>query len=54
MPNIGSGAKLTFPAIMLGIVFVVLIVGAVMGNRFGERARARSPASPSCCCWRRS
>jgi ABC-type spermidine/putrescine transport system permease subunit I len=38
MPNIGSGAKITFPAIILGIVFVVLIGGAVMGNRFGRYA----------------
>ena len=36
MPNIGSGVSFTFPAIVLGILFVVLILGAVMGNRFGE------------------
>ena len=30
--------KITFPAIILGIVFVVLILGAVMGNRFGKCA----------------
>jgi ABC-type spermidine/putrescine transport system permease subunit I len=39
MPNIGSGAKVTFPAILLGIAFVVLILGAVMGSKLGERAR---------------
>ena len=39
MPNIGSGVSISFPAILLGIVFVVLILGAVMGSRFGEHAR---------------
>ena len=39
MPNIGSGVSVSFPAILLGIVFVVLILGAVMGSRFGEHAR---------------
>jgi spermidine/putrescine transport system permease protein len=38
MPNIGSGVSFTFPAIILGIVFVVLIMGAVMGSHFGDRA----------------
>ena len=37
MPNIGSGVSFTFPAILLGIAFVGLILGAVMGTRFGER-----------------
>ena len=36
MPNIGSGVSITFPAIVLGVAFVVLILGAVMGTRFGE------------------
>jgi spermidine/putrescine transport system permease protein len=37
MPNLGSGISVTFPAIVLGVLFVVLIMGAVMGSRFGER-----------------
>ena len=38
MPNIGSGWSFTFPAIILGVLFVVLILGAVMGSKFGEHA----------------
>ena len=54
MPNIGSGASITFPAIVLGVLFVVLILGAVMGTRFGEYGGTDHRRVRSCCCWRRS
>jgi spermidine/putrescine transport system permease protein len=38
MPNIGSGARVTVPSIVIGIGFVVLVVLAVTGNRFGRWA----------------
>jgi spermidine/putrescine transport system permease protein len=45
MPNIGSGVSVTFPALLLGVAFVALIFGAVMGNRFGQHAHLVTGAS---------
>ena len=36
MPNIGSGASVTVPSIVIGIGFIVLVTLAVTGNRFGR------------------
>jgi len=36
MPNIGSGARVTVPSIVIGIGFIVLVTLAVTGNRFGR------------------
>jgi len=36
MPNVGSGARVTVPSIVIGIAFVVLVCLAVMGNRLGR------------------
>jgi spermidine/putrescine transport system permease protein len=34
MPNVGSGASVTVPSIVIGIGFIVLVTLAVTGNRF--------------------
>jgi spermidine/putrescine transport system permease protein len=36
MPNIGSGARVTVPSIVIGIGFIVLVTLAVTGNRLGR------------------
>src|SRR6185436_6266814 len=36
MPNIGSGASVTVPSIVIGIGFIVLVTLAVTGNRLGR------------------
>ena len=36
MPNVGSGASVTVPSIVIGIGFIVLVTLAVTGNRFGR------------------
>ena len=36
MPNIGSGARVTVPSVVIGLAFVLLVGLAVMGNRFGR------------------
>jgi len=36
MPNVGSGASVTVPSIVIGVLFVILVGLAVMGNRLGR------------------
>jgi len=36
MPNVGHGASVTVPSIVIGIAFVILVGLAVMGNRLGR------------------
>ena len=36
MPNVGSGARVTVPSVVIGLAFVLLVGLAVMGTRFGR------------------
>jgi len=36
MPNVGHGASVTVPSIVIGVLFVTLVCLAVLGNRFGR------------------